>query len=102
VENVSILNEAPVNDQPEPVSPNIPLNIAIAFVASLMLAVGISFLLEYLDDTIKTEDDVLTYLGQPTLAMISRMNPEEAGEGRTSKARQTYKAGELERVSVEK
>lgn len=102
VENVSILNEAVVNAQPSPVAPNVPLNIAIAFVVSLMIAVGITFLLEYMDDTIKTEADVLQYLGQPTLAMISRMNTEDANSSQTSKTNQTYKAGELERVSIEK
>lgn len=102
VENVSILNEAVVNAQPSPVAPNVPLNIAIAFVVSLMIAVGITFLLEYMDDTIKTEADVLQFLGQPTLAMISRMNTEDANSSHTQKANQTYKAGELERVSIEK
>ncbi|OMF32667.1 lipopolysaccharide biosynthesis protein [Paenibacillus sp. FSL H8-0548] len=102
VENVSILNEAVVDAQPSPVSPNIPLNIAIAVIVSLMIAIGITFLLEYLDDTIKTEADVLQFLGQPTLAMISRMSPEDANSSQTSAANQTYKAGELERVSIEK
>ncbi|MEV5029126.1 YveK family protein [Paenibacillus sp. LPE1-1-1.1] len=102
VENVSILNEAVVNAQPDPVSPNIPITIAITLVVSLIIAVGIVFLLEYLDDTIKTEADVLEFLGQPTLAMISRMSPEDANSSQTSKANQTYKAGELERVSIEK
>lgn len=102
VENVSILNKAVLNAEPNPVSPNVPLNIAIAFVISLMVAIGITFLLEYLDDTIKTEADVLQFLGQPTLAMISRMNTEGANSNQTSKAKQTYKAGELESVSIEK
>nr|WP_279588917.1 Wzz/FepE/Etk N-terminal domain-containing protein [Paenibacillus castaneae] len=102
VENVSILNEALLDAEPNPVSPNVPLNIAIAFVVSLMLAVGITFLLEYLDDTIKTEADVLEYLGQPTLAMISKMKPEDIALNQTSKIKQTYKAGEPERVSIGK
>ncbi len=103
VENVSILNKAVVDATPNPVSPNVPLNIAIAFVVSLMIAVGVVFLLEYLDDTIKTEADVLEYLGQPTLAMISRINQEGTNSSqRKSRASQPYKAGELDRVSVEK
>ncbi|MDQ6420688.1 Wzz/FepE/Etk N-terminal domain-containing protein [Paenibacillus sp. LHD-117] len=102
VENVSILNEANLTDQPSPVSPNVPLNIAIAFVVSLMLAVGIVFLLEYLDDTIKTEADVMEYLGQPTLAMISKMNPEDVTNSQSRRATKPYKAGELERVTIEK
>ncbi|RIX45881.1 lipopolysaccharide biosynthesis protein [Paenibacillus nanensis] len=102
VENVSILNNADVEAQPSPVSPNVPLNIAIAFVVSLMLAVGVVFLLEYLDDTIKTEADVQEYLGLPTLAMVSKMNSEEAHTSQSQKAVHTYKAGELERVTLEK
>lgn len=102
VENVSILNQAVIDDQPSPVSPNVALNIAIAFVVSLMAAIGIVFLLEYFDDTIKTEADVLDYLSLPTLAMISKVDHENAGKGQVSKAIQTYKAGELESVSIEK
>lgn len=102
VENVSILNEAVLDAKPSPVSPDIPLNIAIAFIVSLIISVGITFLLEYMDDTIKTEADVLQFLGQPTLAMISRMSLEDVNSNQTSKANQTYKAGELERVSIEK
>lgn len=102
VENVSILNNADVEAQPSPVSPNVPLNIAIAFVVSLMLAVGVVFLLEYLDDTIKTEADVQEYLGLPTLAMVSKMTSEEAHTSQSQKVVHTYKAGELERVTLEK
>ncbi|MFF2890557.1 YveK family protein [Paenibacillus sp. NPDC057967] len=102
VENVSILNEADVNANPGPVSPNVKLNIAIAFVVSLMLSVGFVFLIEYLDDTIKTEKDVLEHLGLPTIAMISKMNPEEHKSNQTQETTRTYKAGELERVTVEK
>ncbi|RJE83612.1 lipopolysaccharide biosynthesis protein [Paenibacillus sp. 1011MAR3C5] len=102
VENVSILNEADLNAQPGPVSPNVPLNIAIAFIVSLMLSVGIVFLLEYMDDTIKTESDVFEHLGLPTIAMISRMNPEEQKSTQTQATTRTYKAGELERVTIEK
>jgi capsular polysaccharide biosynthesis protein len=103
VENVSILNEADPTREPGPVSPNVPLNIAIAFVVSLMAGVGIVFLLEYLDDTIKTEADVLEYLDQPTLAMISKMGAEDSGQDQSrKKANKPYVRGELERVTVEK
>lgn len=102
VENVSILNEANVDAKPGPVSPNVPLNIAIAFVVSLMLAVGVVFLLEYLDDTIKSEADVREFLGQPTLAIVAKMNPEDVQANHSKKATSTYKAGELERVTIEK
>jgi non-specific protein-tyrosine kinase len=58
-----------------PISPNIPQYVAIAAIAGLVLAVGLVLLLEYLDDTIKTLDDVQRVLGEPTLGNISRINP---------------------------
>ncbi|MBO9597288.1 MAG: lipopolysaccharide biosynthesis protein [Cohnella sp.] len=77
VDNVSILNQAKMLEHPSPVKPNPKLNIAIAMIVALMIAVGIVFLLEYLDDSIKTDADVEKYLGVPTLAMITRVSHDE-------------------------
>jgi capsular polysaccharide biosynthesis protein len=103
VQNVSILNEAKLEpaQPPSPVSPNVMLNIVIAFIVSFMLAVGVVFLLEYLDDTIKTEADVEQVLGLPTLAMIARMDPNEV-EAQPSKSVSLKQAGELSRVTTGK
>ena len=77
VENVSLLNEAKEINNPLPVKPNKKLNIAISFVVALMVALGLVFLLEYLDDTLKTESDIQQFLGLPTLGMISKMRSED-------------------------
>jgi capsular polysaccharide biosynthesis protein len=77
VDNISILNEASLDENPAPVKPNVKLNIAISFVVSLMIAVGIVFLIEYLDDTLKTDKDVEQLLGLPTLTMIAKMTEED-------------------------
>lgn len=77
VDSVSLLNEAQILANPSPVKPNKKLNVAISFVVSLMIAVGLVFLLEYLDDTIKTEADIQQYLGIPTLGLISKILPED-------------------------
>jgi capsular polysaccharide biosynthesis protein len=53
------------------------LNMAIAAVVGLMLGVGIAFLLEYLDTTIKTEQDVEDSLGLPLLGLISPIPDKE-------------------------
>jgi len=74
VDNVSILTKAELSENPSPVSPNPPLNMAIALVVGLMAAVGIAFLLEFLDNTIKTDDDVEQKLGIPVLASISTID----------------------------
>lgn len=96
VDNVSILNKAKQVDNPVPVKPNPKLNIAISLVVSLMIAVGIVFLLEYLDDTIKTEADVEQYLGLPTLAMIAKVKPDDL----TSHQSVALKRREAEKIHV--
>ncbi|KPU45155.1 capsular polysaccharide type 8 biosynthesis protein cap8A [Oxobacter pfennigii] len=60
-----------------PVKPRILLNIAIAAFVGLMLSLGISFLLEYLDNTIKTESDIERYLGITVLASIPYIDSKE-------------------------
>jgi hypothetical protein len=43
----------------------------------MMVAVGLVFLLEYLDDTIKNESDLQQYLGIPALGLIAKIRPED-------------------------
>lgn len=76
VDNVSILSPAVLKDNPEPVAPNPMLNMAIAAVVGLMLGVGIAFLLEYLDTSIKSDQDIEDVLGVPVLGMISPIQEE--------------------------
>jgi capsular polysaccharide biosynthesis protein len=105
VENVSILNEAKVNPliEPGPVEPNVLMNMAIAFIVSLMIGLGIAFLLEYMDDTLKTEADIEKYLGLPTIAMITRLGQEESKQGVTqAQTQSSRKAGDLEHVTASK
>jgi capsular polysaccharide biosynthesis protein len=53
-----------------PVKPVVPLNTAIGFLLGLMLSTGIVFLLEYLDKTLKTEEDIEKYVAVSVLANI--------------------------------
>ena len=71
VDNVSILAKAEVQDNISPVKPKPLLNIVIAMVVGLMAGVGVAFLLEYLDTTIKTESDVEKLLELPVIGVIS-------------------------------
>lgn len=74
VDNVNILSTAEVKENPSPVKPQPVLNMAIAFVVGLMTGVGLAFLLEYLDNTIKTEQDIERVLQLPVLGAISEMD----------------------------
>lgn len=75
VDNVQILATAKVEDHPSPVKPKPVLNMVIAFVVGLMFATLLIFLLEYMDNTLKTEADVEKYLGLPVLGMVGIIEP---------------------------
>lgn len=75
VDSVSIIDPAVTPDKP--VKPKKALNVLIAFVVGLMAAVGLAFLLEYLDNTIKSTQDVEDILGLPVLGVIPYYTNEE-------------------------
>jgi len=77
VDNVAILSFADPNEIPFQVSPNTPLNLILAFFVMTMLAVGLAFLIEYMDDTIKTEADGEKILGLPTLSLVYAMRRDD-------------------------
>lgn len=56
-----------------PVKPNKKKNLALGLVLGLMLGVGLVFLLDYMDQSIKTSDDVRDRLGLPVLGIIPRI-----------------------------
>jgi len=68
VDSVSIVDTAVTPDKP--VKPNKTLNVLIAFVVGLMASVGLVFLLEYMDNTVRTLSDVERLLGIPVLGII--------------------------------
>jgi capsular exopolysaccharide synthesis family protein len=53
-----------------PVGPPRVRNVMIAFILSLVAGIGLAFLLDFLDDTVKSLDDVDRYVHLPALAMI--------------------------------
>lgn len=62
-------------EMPEkPVSPNKKMNIAIAFLLGLMVSVGLVFLLEYLDNTYKTKEQLEKELELPVLGVIPTLD----------------------------
>jgi succinoglycan biosynthesis transport protein ExoP len=53
-----------------PIGPQRLRNMFIAFLLSLAAGIGLAFLLDFLDDTVKTVDDIDRYLHLPALALI--------------------------------
>jgi capsular polysaccharide biosynthesis protein len=87
VDNVTVLAKAEVGEKQSPIKPKPLLNIAIATVVGLMLGVGLAFLLEFLDNTIKTEQEVEKLLGLPVLGSIAVIGEikEDNPTGRTNR-----------------
>lgn len=76
IDNVSILSESELTNNQSPVSPQPSLNLAVSLIIGLMVGVGMAFILEYTDQSIKLENDVEKYLKLPVLGSISFINDE--------------------------
>lgn len=68
IENVHIIDEARLPENP--VRPRPLLNIALAGVLGFMLGLGLIFLIEYLDNTVKTSESIEKRLNLPVLGVI--------------------------------
>lgn len=71
IDNINILSQAKLSDDPKPVKPNKLLNITIAAVLGFMMGLGLALLIEMLDSTIKTEKDVEEIIDLPIIGIIS-------------------------------
>ncbi|KJD56479.1 MULTISPECIES: YveK family protein [Bacillus amyloliquefaciens group] len=78
VDNVSILSKAEAADSQSPAEPNRKLNIAIAFAAGLLGGIGLAFLLEHLDNTIKSEEQLESLLGIPILGTVTSISTKDS------------------------
>lgn len=75
VDNVSVISESVPNETP--ISPNNTLNLAIGLVLGGMIGVGLAFLLEFMDNTVKDETFIVEELGWTSLGIISEMTTDE-------------------------
>ena len=67
-----------------PIEPNIPRNLAFAFMLGLTSGVGLAFLLEGLDSTVRTTEQAQMISGLPPLGMIP-LGSRTAREGASAK-----------------
>ena len=66
--DVKIIDKVKIPERP--VSPNKKMNIAIAFLLGLMISVGLSFLLDAMNNTLKTKEELERILGLPVIGTI--------------------------------
>jgi capsular polysaccharide biosynthesis protein len=100
VDNVSILAPAKVTDNQAPIKPQPIMNVAIAIVVGLMASIGLAFLLEYFDSTIKNEQDIEKILELPILGVIAQIDDQKMEELKLRKAAGTRTAGRGETHGV--
>lgn len=95
-DNLVVVSPAVLPDRP--VSPNKTLNVAIAFAAGLLLGLGIAFLLEYMDQSIKSDEELTERLGLISIGHIAfalagkGKRPELVALDSQSPAAEAYKA----------
>ena len=63
-----------------PYSPNVFFNVLLAFLLSTPVGIALAFFREYLDNTIKTPDEVERYTGLPTMALVPLAENTGAGK----------------------
>ncbi|MBT9139109.1 MAG: putative capsular polysaccharide biosynthesis protein YwqC [Syntrophomonadaceae bacterium] len=68
IENVHVIDEARLPEYP--IRPSPMQNIALAGVLGFMLGLGLVFLIEYLDNTVKTSEAIEKRLELPVLGVI--------------------------------
>lgn len=72
--STSLVVVSPAIAPDSPVKPNKALNMAVALFLGLMASVALVFVMEFLDNTIKTPDDVAAHLDLPVLGLIPSTN----------------------------
>jgi uncharacterized protein involved in exopolysaccharide biosynthesis len=63
----------------DPVKPNKKKNFLLSLILGLFGGIGVAFFLEYLDQSIRTEEDVENYLGLPVLSIIPEADRSDRG-----------------------
>ena len=81
--NIMVVDPAQVPKGPA--KPRVMINLALGFILGLSLGVGLAFFQEYLDNTLKTPDEVESLLRLPSLGLIPaiHLNGSSKSSGKT-------------------
>ncbi|MGB3159830.1 MAG: Wzz/FepE/Etk N-terminal domain-containing protein [Carnobacterium sp.] len=75
VDNVTIISKA--IPKSTPISPNVPLNAIVGLIAGLMLGIGLTFFLELMDKTIKSDNYITEKVEWTILGSVYEINTGE-------------------------
>lgn len=73
--NINIID--PASTPLDPVEPKIPLNIALGCMGGLLFGVALAFVMENVDTSIRTPEDIESYCGLPSLGIIPTVSLSE-------------------------
>ncbi len=88
--NIRVVDRARVPVRPS--SPNKKRNLILALILGLGAGVGLAFLFDILDNSVKTSEDVERYAGLPTLGVVPKFSLEGANKAYTRARRLRAKA----------
>ncbi len=72
--NIQVIDQAELPTKPY--KPNMKLNLLLAAVVGLFLGVGLAFFFEYLDNTVKTPEDLEQLIRLPSFGMVPEISYE--------------------------
>jgi non-specific protein-tyrosine kinase len=78
-DTITVIEDAVPPSRDEPVRPRKLMNTLLAAIVGGMIGLGTAFLIEYLDDTIRTPDDIARVTQLSTLGIIARDKKNEDG-----------------------
>jgi capsular polysaccharide biosynthesis protein len=93
VDNVSILSKADMPPHPSPIKPKPTLNLTVGLIVGLIVGIGLAVLLEYLDNTVKREQDIEKLLGIPVIGSVTMIRQVQESAASTPKVHHQYSAG---------
>ena len=86
--NISVIDRAQVPHGP--FKPSLVFNLAIALLLGVLLGVALALLLEFLDDTLKTPEDIEQQLRLPVLGIIPKLAGKQTVAQATSDPRSAF------------
>ena len=84
IENIQIIDRAIEPTKPQ--KPNKPVNLALSLLIGLAAGIGFAFLLEFMDNKIRTPEDVENILGLPVMGIILNFDDQKLEKKAEKKA----------------